>query len=206
MLKNLLKHSAIFATFNWFIGADATRKEFVSRYIRPTKGMKILDIGCGMGEYAGLMPEVDFTGIDISPEYIETARKHYPDAKFHLGDAASVDLPENHFDAVIMFGVFHHLTETEAATILERIAHWLKPEGRGIFSEPCYVEGQHPFARMMLNNDRGEYVRDQAGYEALMHITFPELKVDIRHDLLRIPYTHAVFEGRRVAAEHRSAA
>ncbi len=49
-------------------------------------GASILDVGTGIGDFYGFLKnqglKVNFTGIDILPEYIEKAKKKYPDQEF----------------------------------------------------------------------------------------------------------------------------
>lgn len=53
-------------------------------------GDSIIDIGCGYGDFAEYLIrnkiEVDYTGIDINPDFIEIARKKYPEHRFQLLD------------------------------------------------------------------------------------------------------------------------
>jgi hypothetical protein len=56
------------------------------------------------------------------------------------------------------------------------------------------VPGQAWGARLLLALDRGRHVRDQAGYEALAHSAFDHVESGLRHDLVRLPYTHLVME------------
>lgn len=51
---------------------------------------KVLDIGCGFGEFGHFLlkryKNVDYTGIDIVPEFIENAKKLVPGGKFFVWD------------------------------------------------------------------------------------------------------------------------
>src|SRR5258708_1440932 len=50
----------------------------------------ILDVGCGYGHLVGLLPMPwtgQYLGIDISPDLIEIAKKHWPKQSFIVGDA-----------------------------------------------------------------------------------------------------------------------
>src|SRR5437016_1266929 len=50
----------------------------------------VLDIGCGFGEFGKFLikryKNVDYTGIDITSEFIEEAKKMIPEGKFFVGD------------------------------------------------------------------------------------------------------------------------
>ncbi|MCZ2207908.1 hypothetical protein, partial [Cylindrospermopsis raciborskii] len=55
---------------------------------------------------------------------------------------------------------------------------------------------QSPIARWIISKDRGQNVRDEKGYLNLAYNLFPPpyTSCNIRHNLLRIPYTHIIIE------------
>jgi SAM-dependent methyltransferase len=56
------------------------------RFLVPP-GVRVLDIGCGIGDtLAALRPSFG-VGLDFSPAMIDVARKNHPNLKFHVGDA-----------------------------------------------------------------------------------------------------------------------
>ncbi len=58
----------------------------------------------------------------------------------------------------------------------------------------AFVEAQSRMARILLKNDRGKFVRYPEAYAALASQAFPQVRVSVRHDLIRIPYTHVMLE------------
>ncbi len=75
------------------------------------RGKKILDVGCGFGDFYGYLKErgieTDFTGYDVTPKFIDVAKKKYPEAKFKVMDIQSDKVGES-FDYVFSSGVFNH--------------------------------------------------------------------------------------------------
>ena len=59
-------------------------------------------------------------------------------------------------------------------------------------NDPCLMPGQSRIARAVIQRDRGMNVRSPEGYRALAEPYFGEVRADVRHDLLRIPYSHAL--------------
>ena len=75
--------------------------------------VSVLDLGCGLAhmlDHIAAHPQlagVDYSGLDISPQYIEAARARHPDAKLMLLDVLDdgVDLPQ--YDYVIINHLFN---------------------------------------------------------------------------------------------------
>ena len=75
-----------------------------------------------------------------------------------------------------------------------RDAFRTKRGGRLITFDGCYGDGQSKVAKLIVGMDRGQNVRDRNGYETLARGIFSDVKVHVRHDMVRIPYTHIVLE------------
>ena len=61
-------------------------------------------------------------------------------------------------------GLVHHLDDDAAVKLLTIIRQVMKPEGRLVTLDGGYRTGQPAIARMFLDNDRGEHIRDEQGY------------------------------------------
>lgn len=70
----------------------------------------VLDVGCGFGELGKFLTKryanVDYTGIDITPEFIREAKKLYPNLNFIEGDYLQTPL-EQKYDIVVASGVLN---------------------------------------------------------------------------------------------------
>src|SRR5690606_10729201 len=73
--------------------------------IADVANQSVLDVGCGMGElYKYLLQQqipVQYTGIDIVPEFIQAAQKHFIDVDFYTQDVFEV---ESKYDYVLASG------------------------------------------------------------------------------------------------------
>jgi cyclopropane fatty-acyl-phospholipid synthase-like methyltransferase len=106
------------------------------------------------------------------------------------------------FDRVTAFGVLHHVDDATARRFVEVAATALQPAGRLVTYDPCFAARQSRVSRALVARDRGGNVRTPDQYGALMSIVFSDVRVHEHHDMLRIPYSHAVVEaaGTRVVA------
>ena len=196
ILHALLGRPLLYRLAMTAIGSPRPRQVHVSRYIRPKKGDRILDVGCGVADILESLPEVSYLGIDLNPLYIESARKNYGHrANFLCQDVTLIKDDEfEPFDIILATGLLHHLSDSECLTLLRSCRKLLKPSGHMITFDGCRVPGQHPIDAWMHNNDRGKYVRSSDAYTSLASSVFPGVKINIHSDLLRIPYTLAIME------------
>jgi cyclopropane fatty-acyl-phospholipid synthase-like methyltransferase len=180
----------------FIIGGTKASKILVNTYLQPKTGDKILDIGCGPGDILESLPSVDYWGFDLNKEYINSARKRFLNrGKFFCKEVSKDAIPgEDIFDIVMACGVFHHLTNEEAGEMFELAYTLLKSGGRFITFDGVYVPDQLYFARLLLSNDRGKYVRTEEQYRTIAQKYFNDIQVSIRSDLLRLPYTHIIME------------
>jgi tRNA (uracil-5-)-methyltransferase TRM9 len=110
--------------------------ETVTALLVAKTGMRsLLDIGCGNGRFAGFLDatgleHVAYTGIDSEPAFIARAQQRYPAKTFVEGRLeTSLDLLGT-FDAVVSFGVLHHVAGLdERRTFLDAVAHRLNGGG-----------------------------------------------------------------------------
>jgi SAM-dependent methyltransferase len=95
----------------------------------PARCGRVLDVGCGAGEFASRLAEradqVD--ALDRSPIMIAEAERAVPaNVTCLLGDAATVDLPVDAYDAVTSISALHQL---DLPVVLPRLAAVLRPGG-----------------------------------------------------------------------------
>ena len=76
-LSSLLSFPAGYRLFRWMVGGESAWKIYLAEYVKPVPGDKILDIGCGPADVLNYLPAVNYTGLDISPEYICSAKKRF---------------------------------------------------------------------------------------------------------------------------------
>jgi cyclopropane fatty-acyl-phospholipid synthase-like methyltransferase len=161
-------------------------------------GMKVLDVGCGTAGVLKLLPPVDYVGIDHNSEYISKARNTFGNrGKFiarDVNDPAFKDLGV--FDRVLLLGVLHHLNDDQCVQLMHSLSGCLASGGRLITFDNTLAKGQHPIARVFSKLDRGRFSRSPDGYRSIVESTFEIEQEVIRHDLMRVPYSHAVFRAR----------
>ena len=115
--------------------------EFQKKYI--PKGARILDLGCGPGNNIKTILEIDsscnFTGIDLSTEFIKIAKQQNPACDFLNQDIRKINL-DSQYDIVIASFCIVHLTNDETQNFLKDISSILCENGHLYLS---FMEGDN---------------------------------------------------------------
>lgn len=113
------------------------RIDLLRERVRITPATKVLEVGCGAGEYTARLARLgcSIAAIDITPVLVEHAARRVPDANvtFAVMDATAPDYPAASFDLVFGKSILHHLDYRAALAAYKRL---LRPGGRILFSEP----------------------------------------------------------------------
>lgn len=198
-LSFVLKIPAGYRFFRWMVGGESAWKTYLADYVKPVSGEKIFDIGCGPANVLDYLPEVNYTGLDISPDYIRSATQRFGSrGRFLCGDVGldSIEDEQGSFDLVLATGLIHHLDDMQADRLFGLARRAMRPTGRLITFDGCYVPEQSRVTRWLLARDRGKFVRREENYLKLASAQFAKVEPYLRHDLLRIPYTHLIMRCR----------
>lgn len=186
-----------YTTFRRLIRADRSMRQLVDEHVRPPLGSRLLDVGCGTGDLAALIPGVTYVGVDHNPAYVpaeQTAAT--PDSptfvNADLGSLGHLDI--GLFETAIALGVLHHLDDELARSVVADVRQKLSPGGRFVTIDPAFHPDQRSTARVLMALDRGRFVRHPSDYIRLLESAFPKVVMTIRHDLNPFPYTHCIIE------------
>ena len=195
-IRSVLSHPSVYNLTQSVFGAEAARENVVSRYVAASTGSRILDIGCGTAEILPHLPaSVEYWGFDLSEDYIAAAKSRFGDrGQFHCADVGQyVGKDDLHdMDIVLASGVLHHLDDPESRSLISIAWEALRPGGRLVTVDPTFAPGQSKASRWLVSRDRGQSVRTPESYRQLAAERFVATTIVVRHDLLRIPYSHCV--------------
>lgn len=195
-LKRILDIPILYLAYKKVVGGQRASSIYVNEYVRPKNQDRVLDIGCGPAETVEHFSDVEYIGFDNNPAYIELAKRKFGDQGHFFCDSIDQVNLENFdaFDLVLVVGLLHHLDDQACITALDLAYSALKNGGRLISLDGCFVDGQSKAAKFFISNDRGLFMRNKNDYKRLVAKVFSSVDVSLRHDLLRIPYTHLIME------------
>lgn len=163
--KNAEKYAEKFACHETYIHKMT---EFQGKYI--SNGANILDLGCGPGNNIKTILEhnasCNFTGVDLSEQFIKIAENKYPQFTFVHEDIRKVNLKTT-YDVVLASFCIVHLSNKETEELLTKISELLKNNGYLYLS---YMNGEKQgFETTSFSNEEifFNYYKDQYIIEIL---------------------------------------
>jgi SAM-dependent methyltransferase len=138
---------------------------------------RVLDVGCGPGTNSSQFMHTSYLGIDINPDYIESARKNYG-RDFVVADARTYRASaETGFDFILVNSFLHHICDDDVVELLTHLRSLLSSEGSVHILEPVLPPGW-PVARLVAHADRGKFVRPLQEWESIFSTIFCPLIVE----------------------------
>ncbi len=193
-----LKYAQYYDLFN--SGKDYSHEcnflEEVFRKYSKRKVETILDLGCGTGRHDEELAKRGYkvTGLDLSPEMIEIAKRRNSSLEFIVGDMANFYI-ERKFDSVIcMFSALGYLTENKKVKEFFKCSYeHLKPNGLLILDvwNGLGVLNELPSSREKIV---------ESGKIKIIRKSFPRL--NLARNLNEVRFNIKIFENERMIEEY----
>jgi len=119
----------------WIHGEEAWGEALAA--IAEARPRRVLDAGCGTGDFARAIAAPEVVGVDLSPAIVERARARGVDAR--VGDIQELPFADGDFDLVVCNWVLYHLPELDSG--LAELARVLRPGGHfvGIYNREGHM-------------------------------------------------------------------
>jgi len=158
-----------------FRGSESAIRARLSDYVSYFEGQSnVLDVGCGRGEFLGLLKEkgVSSKGIDLNPEMIEVCRARGFDAI--VADARSYlqGIPDESLGGLIAVQVIEHLEPAYLTQMLALAFDKVRPGGKVVLetiNPACWVAFFESFIRDLthvkpIHPDTLQYLLQASGF------------------------------------------
>lgn len=200
-VKQEIKHFSNLEHIWWGAKTIAGQKRYdnkaklFKKYCRPARNEKILEIGCGDGEFTKRIAneKLRIIATDVTPTVIKRAKNNldYDGVSFSVDNAEGLSFTDRTFDVVCGISILHHLNTYNA---LEEAYRVLKTGGQLFFTEPNLL---NPVVFLGLNlsflRKRMEFSPDET---ALLRWTITDMlkkigfrKVEVRNYDFLLPHT-----------------
>ncbi len=94
-------------------------------------GLRVLEVGCGLGDLLAAVKPARGVGVDFSPAMIALARERHPELDFQVADAAEYAATEK-FDYMLLADLVNDLPDVQA--VFERLQSVAHPRTRLVVS------------------------------------------------------------------------
>jgi SAM-dependent methyltransferase len=170
-----------------------TAREKIIKNNQIKKNCNILDIGCGPAYVLDFLKNksLKYFGYDTEPNHIEYAKKKFLNKNHHFFYKKFNELELNKlpkFDYVFLFGIIHHLNNTELKKIIFLIKRVLKKNGKLLILDNVLINKQNIIARILIKLDKGNHIRNLSDYEVLLRNNFKNFNYSIINQKF-VPYT-----------------
>jgi len=191
-IRKLLEIPQLYNLKGIIFGGENYREQH-AKSLNIKSGYKVLDIGCGTSNILKYLPvNIEYYGLDMEEEYIDFCRKEYGDrATFYCEKVGEVEREEwiGNFDVINIHGLLHHLSDSDAESILSTSKKYLKDTGEVVTVDSVFHEGQGAIDKWLVSKDRGQNIKTPAEYVELVSKIFSSVESKVLDDHLRIPYS-----------------
>ena len=173
-MKNLILKFKLFYRLYQKLIRRRRRSEynFIEYIFNETGKVNVLDLCCGDSyvlEYINNNVE-NYIGIDNNKNYLKNSELKYPKFKFINSNIESIDkikeLELNSIDFIFLNGAIHHLNDDIVKKLLDFLGKKY-PNAKYLTIDPIIYNNKF-LNRMMIDFDRGDFIRDSNKYKILM--------------------------------------
>lgn len=144
--------------FIFLCTADVMRRMLIPPLAESTgAGGRVLDVGCGTGRLLYqthvALPQMELYGVDMSPHYLEYARKLYSSSSlpvtWAMSNAEKLAFQSEQFDAVVSSFMFHELPKDARRRVAAELYRVVKPGGTVAICDSAQTHDASPGLRFL---------------------------------------------------------
>jgi SAM-dependent methyltransferase len=150
----LATYGANHLALNWGSEAGQTLRFSVLAGVGDMRGRSVLDVGCGLGDFAGWLDANDiaaeYVGLDLTADLVAVARQRHPGRRFVHGSITDpAVLAGDMFDFVVASGIF--------ATYHQHAQSWMERAVTRMWSLARHGVAFNSLSSWSPTRDPGEY-------------------------------------------------
>lgn len=172
-MKNfILKFKFFYRSYQKLIRKNQDEYKFIKYLFNQNVKVNILDLCCGDSFVLNYINDnvLNYIGIDNNENYLRDSRLKYPKFKFINSDLENInkisELENNNIDFIFLNGAIHHLNDNVVLELF-RYLEQKYPNAKYLTIDP--IRDKNKFLnKLMINFDRGNFIRDAVSYKVLM--------------------------------------
>ncbi len=172
-MKNLiLKFEFFYRLYQKVIRRRRSEYDFIKYIFSQTGKVNVLDLCCGDSYILNFINNniENYIGVDNNENYLKKSKLKYPKFKFINSNVEKInqikELDLNNIDFIFLNGAIHHLNDD----IVENLLSFLNkkyPNAQYLTIDPIIYNNRF-LNKIMINFDRGNFIRDTNKYKILM--------------------------------------
>ena len=146
--------------------------DFIRYVFNQTEKVNVLDLCCGDSYVLNFINNniENYIGVDNNENYLKNSKLKYPKFKFINSNVENInkikELDLNNINFIFLNGAIHHLNDD----IVENLLSFLNkkyPSAKYLTIDPIIYNNKF-LNKIMINFDRGDFIRDTNKYKILM--------------------------------------
>jgi ubiquinone/menaquinone biosynthesis C-methylase UbiE len=142
----------------------------LAQHFGDSKGLALLDVGCGVGNYHGLLADRvgSISGVDLSQDCLAQAAQRNPGVRYSHYDGSRLPFADASFDAVFTICVMHHVPPAQWPAFVAEMKRVARKGGLVLVFEHNPL---NPLTRRVVSNcdfDRGAVLLRQGQTRKLL--------------------------------------
>ena len=172
-MKNfILKYKFFYRLYQKIIRKSKNEYDFIKFVFKKNKLINVLDICCGDSYILNyIKPNIsNYIGIDNNENYLTQSRRKYPKFRFINCDIEKIsqlkEIKNADINFIFLNGAIHHFNDKIVQNLLFFI-NSKYPLAKFLSIDPLKDNNKF-ISKIMINMDRGKFIRNQIKYKKLM--------------------------------------
>jgi ubiquinone/menaquinone biosynthesis C-methylase UbiE len=182
----ILDNPLVFGLTQKYLGGT-TRiyRAFIGERIRVANDTRLLDVGCGIGNFRDDF-KCGYTGVDINPGFVESARRQCPGTEFHVMSGTGLSFADEEFDQVVTIATLHHIDDAGVVDTIQEARRVCRNSGKVHIIEAIYPLKPYKILNyLVFALDRG---RHQRTFEQLRTLLASQLPIEVAETKSGFPH------------------
>lgn len=168
-VKGLLGHPVVYNLAQGVASANyRAARGVIRRELTPAPDERVVDLGCGTGNLAGLFVHARYVGVDLHIPYLRFARRAARGSLAAM-DVGRLGFRDNTFDTAVAVGLTHHLDDSALERFARQVRRVCRAAARIVIIDIVPAQPWNLLERARQRwGERGRHLRSQEEHRRLL--------------------------------------